>query len=781
MKNMNLPYKKLAVAIATLLTTPVIHAQEADVANPGATEDSGLEIIQVTSQRRVENLQEVPVSVTAISPTELERKNVSDVYQMTLNAPSFQIGEDNSMSIRGAGTLAFSSSLDSSVAVAFDEVNLGRRYLMGAVFNDISQIEVLSGPQGLLFGKNASAGLVNITSTKPQLGYTEGKIDVEYQLRDTTPQDGRSIITRGMYNIPLTDNSALRINAHYAAEDPVARAIKVVGDPKLDEETTDWGVKLKYLNELSEDVSVYVIADTNRESGVAGNFDRTFRSIGEGSGKLDTILADGVVPGDENLDYGADADNFRDVEMGGLMAKVTWAVNDNYELSNITAWRYFELVQGTDDNMASNELNINFTTSEYDQFSNETRLSMDFDNMRGQVGLYYFHSTQSEDRFLAGDGLLPAFLLPNFPFCVGAEVVEGGMCSVSNDHFIGNDTVMDMETDSAAIFGQFDFLLTDDLTLTTGLRYTYDEIYIDLANFQRYNFFTTIGTPALREETNSSDNVSGKVSLQYQLDDDKMVYASYSRGYKGPGYTNTPSPEQTDIFIQPEVVDNYEIGAKTVWLDNHLIVNASVFDQQFDDYQVQAFDATISQSVIQNAASLSSTGVELSITAMPFESLTVNGGATLMDSQFDSFPGAACYPQQPDCDENGTFDAAGLTPPTAAKFTSTASATYDFELPLDGYGFVTLNYYHRDPVNYLISNAPQTRIGNVDQFGLNIGVRLDNGWDITLFCKNCTDEKVPVATGIDAGDSAQYGTTSVVQSWGFNSVRNIGLRVSYGF
>ena len=89
MKNMNLPYRKLAVAIATLLTTPVIHAQEADVANPGATEDSGLEIIQVTSQRRVENLQEVPVSVTAISPTELERKNVSDVYQMTLNAPSF--------------------------------------------------------------------------------------------------------------------------------------------------------------------------------------------------------------------------------------------------------------------------------------------------------------------------------------------------------------------------------------------------------------------------------------------------------------------------------------------------------------------------------------------------------------------------------------------------------------------------------------------------------------------------------------------------------------------
>ena len=89
--------------------------------------------------------------------------------------------------------------------------------------------------------------------------------------------------------------------------------------------------------------------------------------------------------------------------------------------------------------------------------------------------------------------------------------------------------------------------------------------------------------------------------------------------------------------------------------------------------------------------------------------------------------------------------------------------------------------YLSDPINYLISNAPQTRVGNVDQFGLNIGLRLDNGWDLTLYCKNCTDENVPAATAIDAGDSAVYGTASVVQSWGFNSVRNIGLRASYSF
>ena len=229
MKTLN-PFRstKLQMLVASALIAAPATGFAQSSEEQSEPENKGLEVIQVTAQRRVENLQEVAVSVTAISPIELEKRNVSDIFQMTLAAPSLQTGTDNTFSVRGAGTIAFASTLDSSVAIAYDEVNLGKRFLFGAVFNDIEQIEVLSGPQGLLFGKNASAGLLNIRSIKPSTKYTEGKISSEYQLRDTTPGDGTSWITKGMFNLPVSDDSALRINAHYATEDPIARINKKV-------------------------------------------------------------------------------------------------------------------------------------------------------------------------------------------------------------------------------------------------------------------------------------------------------------------------------------------------------------------------------------------------------------------------------------------------------------------------------------------------------------------------------------------------------------------------
>ncbi|MBR9791468.1 MAG: TonB-dependent receptor [Gammaproteobacteria bacterium] len=774
-----LPIKtSLALAISISFSGTVL-AQDT---TSETAEAKGLEVIEVTAQRRVENLQEVPVSVVAISARELERKNVSDVYQMTLNAPSLQIGENNTMSIRGAGTLAFTSTLDSSVAVAFDDINLGRRFLMGGVFNDIEQIEVLSGPQGLLYGKNASAGLINIRTTRPQLDYLEGKFDVEYQLRDTTPGDGTSIISRGTLNVPVSDTSALRINMHYATEDPVAKIVaRGPESVKQDETTDDWGVKVKYLNHLSDDLSVYIIGDFNAEKGVAGNFDRTYRYLAPGSSKAPYLEADGVTAGPENFEYGADGANYRDVEFGGFQATVDYTINSQFTLSNIVGWRYYTLDQNLDsDATSANELNLNRNQTDYDQFSNELRLSMDFDEISGQVGLFYFNSSIEQDLVMGGDGFLPPFLLGNMPFCVGVEVGTGG-CPYSNDYFLGNDSFYVMDTDSTALFGQFDFALSPQWKLTTGLRYTYDEVAIDLDNFQRYGYFVRIGAPAVRDESNSSDNLSGKVSLQYTFSKNNMAYASVSRGYKGPGYTDSPSTEQTKIFIEPEIVTNYELGVKTNWLDNRLNLNGTVFSQDFDDYQVQSFDGSIGQSIIQNAAELKSEGVELELQALLTDNLTFNANAMYLDSEFVSFPGAACYPQQPGCDENGTFDASGLTPPTAAKLTSTAALTYNFNVFDTGYGYVTVNYYHRDPVNYLIARAPQTRVGNVDQFGLTAGVNFDNGWSVSLFCKNCTDEVVPAAIALDGGDATNYDLATAVQVWGFNSVRNIGMRVGYDF
>jgi len=768
---------KVAIAITAALSVSSFYtfAQQAE------PEEKSLEVIEVKAQRRVENLQEVPVAVTAISARELERKNVSDVYQMTLNAPSLQIGENNTMSIRGAGTLAFQSTLDSSVAMALDEINLGRRFLMGPIFNDIEQIEVLSGPQGLLFGKNASAGLINIRTTKPQLDYVEGMVDVEHQLRDKTPHNSSSTITRGVLNLPTSDTSALRINAHHANQDPVAKVI-ATGDnnTKLDEVTTNSGLKLKYLNNISEKLSIYLIGDVNRETGVAGNFDRTYRSLGPGSGKQQYLDRDGVVAGPENFEYGADGDNYRTVNLSGFQGSIDYKLNDVYNLSFISGWRSFDVDQNLDsDGTTANELNINKNVSDYEQLTNELRLSFDIEKMVGQIGLYNFRSTINQDLFMAGNGLQSDARLPGMPFCVSDTITPP--CSYRNDYFIGSDIVYAMDTNSSAIFGQFDYNFTEHFKVTSGLRYTYDDISIDLENFQRYRYFINIGAPALRNEDKSSNNVSGKVALQYITDNKDLGYLSYSRGYKGPGFADTPAPTQDDIFIRPEIVSNYEAGVKTNWLRNRLIANASVFLQKFDDYQVNSFDPSIGQNTIRNAAKVTSKGLEFGLTAMLTDDLTLNTSAMLLDSEFDSFPGAACYPNQPTCTENGTFDAQGLTPPTAAKLTNTTSFTYSFDVMEMGYGFATLSYYHRSPVNYLVNEAPMTRIGNVDQFAINVGINFESGWEVTLFCKNCNNDVVPTAVALDGGDSSIYGTATTVQVWGFNSVRNIGLKVGYHF
>ncbi|WP_353372587.1 TonB-dependent receptor [Aliiglaciecola sp. NS0011-25] len=782
------PNKLSAIVSAALLLSPLAAiAQSADAETASDKKSEGLEIIEVTAQRRVQNMQEVPVSLTAINPNDLERRNVSDVYQMTLNAPSLQFGQDNTMSIRGAGTLAFSNALDSSVAVAVDDINLGRRFLFGPVFNDIYQIEVLNGPQGLLYGKNASAGLVNIRTIRPQLGIDEGKIDVEYQLRNTTPDNSASVITRGTYNMALTDTSALRVNAHYASEDPITKRVTPVADSaRFDEKRDDYGVKLKYLNEISEDLSLYIIGDINKETGAAGNFDQTYRSVAVDGGKTNAVPADGVTPGKDNLEYGSDlnAEQYRDVELKGLQATVNYAINDQLELTNIIGWRTFELAQNYDADFTSlNDLSRNETHMNYDQFSNELRLSITEEAYQGQIGLYYFNSEYNDDVVLAGHGGLPAFVIPNFPFCVGAEVAPGGPpnCSISNDDFVGSDRQANMKTESMAVFGQFDFNLTDALTLTTGLRYTKDDIEIDIANFQRLSFFTSIGAPALRSEQGSSNNVSGKVALQYSFSPNNMAYASYSKGYKGPGFSDTPSPIQNDIYIRPETVNSYEIGVKSMWLDNRLIVNATAFSSEFKDYQVQAFDAALGQSITQNAAQLTSEGLELTITAMPIEDLTISFNASYLDATFDDYPGASCYPGQADCGDNGTFNASGLDSPTAAKITNTTSVTYNFDVSNDAYGYATLSYYHRDPMNLIIGSPEETQISNIDQFGVNVGLIFDSGWSVTLFCKNCTDNKVPSFISLEGSDSAVYGVRSGVQTWGFNSVRNIGVRVEYEF
>lgn len=759
----------------------------------------GVQDIIVTAQRRSESLQTVPVSVTALSGDTLVSRNFNDLGQLSRGAPSLQVGIDNSFAVRGVGTLAFAGTVDSSVALAIDEVNLGRPLLNSPLLNDLERVEVLNGPQGLLFGKNASAGLLNIVTARPKFGEFSSSTNLEVVARDTPGADRSApgVIVRETLNIPVSQRSALRISGLYSYQEP---GTTYVGTPnpgtRHDLNATSYSIKAKYLADLTDQLTLYVIGDYNENHGIAGIFDNSYRAIDATSTNIGPLAADGITPGNDNLLFGGDADQFRDIKTGGAQAKLSYSFGSGFELSNLFAWRFYKQDQSLDaDYLSQNGFNRNATQSRYDQYSNELRLALPSGNrISGQVGLYYFRSVLDLTRQLGGNTYLPSAAVGGYPFCVGAVAVPGAFpptCSVSNSAVLGSDVGYRLTTDSYAAFGQLTFEVTDGFKLIAGGRVTRDEIAIDLVQNQR-NYFTALAGPrgSFASEYENTD-FSWKLGAQYAFTPAIMAYGFYGRGYKGPGFNDSFPSATADVVVKEETSHTAEIGIKTSLFDRHLTFNLSAFHTKFDGFQVQSFNPTLITFQVQNAAKVTSKGIEATIVAVPVRGLTINGSASLLSSEFDSFPGAQCYPTQTTRGCSATvsvFDAAGLTLPGAPRFTSSLQATYEFDTGSDFAPFVEGNWYHRSRISYLVNQAPGVIVDPIDIFGASVGFRMTDALRVALFCKNCTNDINPVSIGVDSGDAnarnARGQATpklSYLQQFGLDSVRTIGVNLGFRF
>lgn len=776
---------------ATMLSTPAAMAQSVD--GPADDEAGAGEII-VTAQRRNESLQRVPVSVTALSEDAIRSQNLNDLTQVSRAAPSLQVGIDNSFAVRGVGTLAFAGTIDSSVALAIDEVNLGRPLLNSPLLNDLARVEVLNGPQGLLFGKNASAGLLNIVTTRPKLGAFSSSTDIEVSMRATPGSDRQApgVIAREAINIPVSHNSALRLSGLYSYQEP---GTTYVGTPRAgtrhDLNATSFSLKAKYLAELSDKLTFYAIGDYNENHGIAGIFDNTYRQIDPTSTNIAPLAADRITPGAENLLFGGDANQFRDIKTGGAQAQVSYELDSGVEITNLFAWRFYTQDQAVDgDYLSADGLNTNATQSRYDQFSNEFRVALPAENrLSGQAGLYWFKSKLDVARQLGGNSFLPASVLAGQPFCVGATVAAS--CARTNAAQVGSDRDYVLDTESYAAFGQLTYNLTDAFKLIAGGRVTHDRIELDLAQNQ-LNYFQTLSGPRgrFRSQYDNTD-FSWKLGAQYQATPDVMVYGFYGRGYKGPGFNDSFPTATSNVVVREETSKTAEVGIKSSFFDRHLTLNVSAFHTKFDNFQVQSFDPTLATFLVQNAAKVTSKGIEASLFATPLEGLSISGSASLLSSKFDSFPGAQCYPTQTTLGCSATvnlFDASGLRLPASPKFTSSVQVRY--EAPTGGTvrPFVQGNWYHRSSINYVVNQAPGAGIGPIDIFGASLGVTVGDRVRLSVFCKNCTNKIYPTAIGIDSGDAnardARGRATpklSYTQQFGLDSVRTVGLNFGFDF
>ena len=757
--------------------------------------------IIVTAQRRAENLQDVPVSLTAVTDDMLQSRQINDLSGVAAAAPSLQVGADNNFAVRGVGTLAFSPTIDTSVALALDDVNLGRPDLGAPLLYDVARVEVLNGPQGLLFGKNASAGLLNIVTAPPETGSFYGSTDVEFANRATpgADRDAPAIIATQILNIPVSENSALRLNALYAyQESPVTQIAPLEGgtipfvnvERKNYEADRNIQLKAKYLYEADSGFSLYVIGDYNDLQTGLNRFNSQSREFGDGSPREQIVLDAGATPGPENFLNVADGGYFQDSEVGGAQATVAYEFNSGLELSNTFAWRFFDNQGNLDvDSVPVPEVNNNYSENQYDQFSNELRLALPSGGrLTGQAGLYFFKSTLDTSNALFGNAGFPGFLLPNFPFCVGAVAAPGGPpnCSVSNDFFLARSYEATQKTTSYAGFGQLTYEVADGLEIFAGARVTRDEVELEVEQGQLRGFVNLGVLPGTFSDEISNTNFSWKVGGQYEPTPDIMLYGFYGRGYKGPGY-NTSAITGADGVpalrqIDPETSDAFEVGVKTTLLDGAMTFNVSAFRTKFDDFQVQSFDQQLLTFVVQNAAAVTTQGFEITLGLRPFDGLSINGSATILDAEFDSFPGAQCYLGQPDpsCAIDNTFDAAGNSLPLSPDLTTTVQAIYEFDVSDRVSPFIQGNWYHRSSVNYQINGSPGADFGAVDTFGLSAGINIDDRVRASVFCNNCTNEIIPTNILSDSGENND-GVLTYNQRFGLNSVRTVGLSLRFDY
>lgn len=788
---MNLNRLKLVLVLGSALSSSAVLAQAAESA-PADGE------IVVTAQRRSESLQKVPVSLTAVTGEMVQSRQISDLTQIARAAPSLQVGSDNTFAVRGVGTLAFAGTIDSSVALSLDEVNLGRPFLGGALFNDLERVEVLNGPQGLLFGKNASAGLLNIITAKPRLGELSSKTDLEFVSRDT-PQssgDARGVIAKQVLNLPVSANSALRLNALYSYQEPGTTFVgRLNPGVRNDINLRSWSVKAKYLLE-ADALSLYVIGDLNKNTGVGGAFDRPYYIVAPGSINTGALAGDGITPGANNFKFGSETGYFRDIKTGGAQARLAYTLNSGIEISNLAAWRFYTIEQQYDiDNLSADGASVNRTSGRYDQYSNELRVALPAGNrLTGQAGLYFLKSTLDQSNLIRGANYVPSFVSGGFPFCVGATAVPGAFpptCSVSNVAFLGRDNAYELDSESIAGFGQLTYDVTDQLKLIGGGRVTRDKVSIHLVQGQ-YNYFTNLGGPkATIDRRYAHTDFSWKLGAQFQASPDVMLYGFYGRGYKGPGFNDVAPVITTSLVVREESSRALEVGIKSSFFNRRLTLNLSAFQTKFDNFQVQSFDTVIRTFQILNAAKVTTKGIEASIFAAPVEGLTFNASASLLSARFGSFPGAECYPTQSTggcTPTQTTFDAAGLRLPNSPEFTSTMQAKYEF--PTRGLirPFIEGNWYHRSSVKTSPAETPGATIPMVDLLGASLGAQIGDKVRVTLFCRNCTNVHMPTTINNDPGDASardNFGNPvpklTLIKTYSLDAFRTFGLALGFKF
>ncbi len=757
---MNVTSRKLAIAVtAASLSGPVavpVYAQ-------GAT--AALEEIVVTARKREENLQDVGLAVSALNQTEINRMFGRDLTDLSSVSPNLIIddtaqgpGGVAAIFIRGIGVADVEKNFDPAVGVVVNGIFLGAN--SGSLLRsiDLASIEVLRGPQGTLFGRNTIGGLINVMHTQPT-GELGARVRAGYEDYDTFYADG-------IFNFGITDDLAAKVTLGKRDQqegyyDNVATGEDGVGEN--DYETYGINLLWKASDSLELEFS-YQKEDINQDTPPLLNTGQDRHLFCNNTGQL---------PGND-VDYGfcspsldrpITGDRLEVANVGlrpptdpatrdnPIVASATadaipaaldasfetdfytfearWDINDDYRIDYLFGrWESEEEIVSNWDGTPEFLYGTN-RPADYEQDTHELRLTYDSGGKLTFVGgLYYWDSEYSIDLNSWVGFPVPGTILDIYQFS-------------------------EQTTESVAAFFEADYALTDQFTLTLGGRYTEDE-----KESRQFGNINTITDPFTDHPDETWDEFTPRIGGRYAVNDDVMLFATYSKGYRSGGFNGrVNSLEEARQPYDTETVDNYELGIKSEWMDNRLRLNANLFYMEYDDkqeeLQLPSDQGTGQKTVVTNASSATIYGAELDVQAFLSENLSVRGNLGYLDTEYDDFQYT---------DINGTtVDLSDLEFRRAPDWTGTVDATYQWELA-GGNAWVRVAYHYIGEHFVNVTNSPE--LENDEQHLIDASINYSiNNFTFSLFGRNLTDED-GYTHGYDVAGLWSYAATRPPRVWG---------------
>jgi iron complex outermembrane receptor protein len=697
-----------------------------------------LQTVTVESRRRSEDAQQVPTAMSVLGAQTLEEQRLYRLQDLQQAMPSvnvaFMHARQSSLSIRGLGNNPASDGLEGSAGIYLDNVYLGRPGM--AVFDllDVEQIELLRGPQGTLFGKNTTAGVLNITTRRPS-STPQGSF------ASSVGEDGYSQ-NQASFSGPLNDTLSGRIAAYKTYENGYVKN-------EFDGHTLGGGVRQGVRGQLlfqpNDDFNLRWLADYHEEDSSAGT--RSLFSTGPTINGVNRYEQRAAAVGATLVDgrrVNLDADQNVTVFQGGTSLEANWNLRNDYTLTSISAYRWWDFTPRNDDELNVDVMHNVGQSARDKQYSQEIRLASPVgEHFDYVLGAYYFRQEMSNKVFTDYGPLADTW----------NGTPQGALNNVTS---VGHG---DVDTDSFATFAQGTWHLTPVLDFSLGVRGTYERKLAQVTRNAPLGGAGVSGAAAAARAGRSGAYDSGDLSLYsfspsalaslaWHVSDEVLAYASLSHGEKSGGVNlsvaSAPVAGADSLLIGSERANDAELGIKTTLLDQRLLLNANLFWTVVHGYQTNAYDDVNLTSYLTNAGTVRSRGLELDSSWRPISGLTINVNGSFNDVRYLSYDEAPCpaevalRPGAP-----AACDLSGHAVVGASKWIFNSNASYQWNLQNGLQPYVNGSYAWRSHAVGTVDDSREAQLPGYGLVNLSSGVRGDWGkgqWDVSLWMKNAFDK-----------------------------------------